>query len=126
MTEMDSSSRDDRKCSGKFVLSLLNCVSHQYSKDKLISAAAHTVACESADPGRMGGVGLSSSKFSVTSSSISVVSVPFEVTGDGPTISFGLVIWMPLGEGPPSIEFGRRLDESAELRADLLEEHQYQ
>ena len=32
---------------------------------------------------------------------------------------------MPLGEGPPSIELGCRLDESAELRADLLEEHQY-
>jgi hypothetical protein len=30
---------------------------------------------------------------SVSSSSISVVSVPFEVTGDGPTISLGLMSW---------------------------------
>ena len=83
---------DDRKCSGKSVLSLFNCVPYQYSKDKLISAAAHTAACESVDPGSLGGVGPSSSISSGTSSSISVVSVPFEVTGDGPTISIGLVI----------------------------------
>jgi hypothetical protein len=45
--------------------------------------------------------------------------VPFEVTGDGPTISDGLAMCALLREEPPSIEDGWRLDESAELRADL-------
>lgn len=56
---------------------------------------------------------------SATSSSISVVSVPFDVTGDGPTISLGEVIWRPFGDKLSSIEYGRRLEDSAELRADL-------
>ena len=63
---------------------------------------------------------------SEASSSISVVSVPFEVTGDGPTKSLGLINWRPLGERPSSIvaiaaiaDLGRREDDSAELRADL-------
>ena len=74
-----------------------------------------------------GGVGLSSRPMSSeASSSISVVSVPFEVTGDGPTRSLGLVNWRPPGESPSSIaaipaiaDLGRREDDSAELRADL-------
>jgi hypothetical protein len=78
--------------------------------------AAHTVACESADPENPGGVVEFRSTSSATSSSISVVSVPFEVTGEGPTISDGLAIWALL---LPSIELGWRLDDSAELRADL-------
>lgn len=57
---------------------------------------------------------------SAASSSISVVSVPFDVTGDGPTMSLGLVIWAPFGERPSSIERGRRLEPSAEPRADLI------
>jgi hypothetical protein len=44
--------------------------------------------------------------------------VPFDVTGDGPTISLGLAIIAPFGYIPPSIEFGLRFD-SAERRADL-------
>jgi hypothetical protein len=44
--------------------------------------------------------------------------VPFDVTGDGPTISLGLAIVAPFGESPPSIEFGLRFD-SVERRADL-------
>ena len=59
---------------------------------------------------------------SEASSSISVVSVPFEVTGEGPTISLGLIICRPLGESPSSIpidDLGRSDEDSAELRADL-------
>lgn len=40
----------------------------------------------------------STSAFSAASSSISVISVPFDVTGDGPTISLlGLIKWAELG-----------------------------
>jgi hypothetical protein len=62
---------------------------------------------------------------SEASSSISVVSVPFEVTGDGPTISLGLISCRPLGETPSSIpidDLGRSDDDSAELRAELSQE----
>jgi hypothetical protein len=45
------------------------------------------------------------------SSSISVVSVPFEVTGDGPTMSLGLMICM-LFEEIRFTELGRSSDES--------------
>jgi hypothetical protein len=62
---------------------------------------------------------MSSATSSATSSSISVVSVPLEVTGDGPVISLGEVIWRPLGDKLSSIEYGRRLEASPELRADL-------
>jgi hypothetical protein len=55
---------------------------------------------------------------SPTSSSNSVDSVPFDVTGDGPTMSLGLSICGPRNR-PPSIEFGCRLVASAEFRADL-------
>lgn len=78
------------------------------------------MACESADPGTLGGVGVNCCISSAASSSISVVSVPFDVTGDGPTISLGLAIWALLGKSPPSIELGRRLEPSAEPRADLI------
>ena len=87
-----------------------------------IYQAARTVACESADTAILGGVVWSSCASSEISSSISVVSVPFDVTGDGPTISLGLVICRPFGESPPSIELGCNLVDwfdSAELRADL-------
>jgi hypothetical protein len=67
------------------------------------------VACESADPDILGGVALSSCASSKNSSSISVVSVPFDVTGDGPTISLGLVICRLLGESPPLIKVGCNL-----------------
>jgi hypothetical protein len=83
----------------------------------LLRLAALTVACESAVGTLAGGV-LSSSTSSAISSSISVVSVPFDVTGDGPTISLGLAIVALFGESPPSIGFGLRFD-SAERRADL-------
>lgn len=78
------------------------------------------VACESADPTILGGEGLISCACtsSATSSSISVVSVPFEVTGDGPTISLGLVICKPFVLS--SIELGRRWEDSCELRADIV------
>ena len=69
---------------------------------------------------RASGVVSSSSTPSVASSSISVVAVPFEVTGDGPTMSLGL--GATAGESPPSIELGRRLLSSAEFRADLLKD----
>jgi hypothetical protein len=58
-----------------------------------------------------------------TSSSISVVSVPFDVTGDGPTISKGLFMLVVLSFEALSIELGRRLEEPAELCADLQEEY---
>ena len=50
--------------------------------------------------------------------------MPLEVTGDGPTISLGLVMGIALGETPssiPSDDLGRSSDDSAELRADLLQ-----
>jgi hypothetical protein len=68
---------------------------------------------------RVSGVVSSSSTPSAASSSISVVAVPLEVTGDGPTMSLGL--GATAGESPPSIELGRRLLSSAEFRADLIE-----
>lgn len=55
---------------------------------------------------------------SAASSSISVASVPFEVTGDGPTKSLGL-IRCEAGDRPLSKEWALRLDESAEFREDL-------
>jgi hypothetical protein len=67
---------------------------------------------------RVSGVVSSSSTPSAASSSISVVAVPLEVTGDGPTMSLGL--GATAGESPPSIELGRRLLSSAEFRADLI------
>jgi hypothetical protein len=49
------------------------------------------------------------SRSSATSSSISVVSVPFEVTGEGPTKSLGLSSWFGLGlEEILLAELGRR------------------
>ena len=45
------------------------------------------------------------------SSSISVVSVPFEVTGEGPTISLGLIICIEFDDILLT-ELGRRRDES--------------
>lgn len=52
----------------------------------------------------------SSSEFSTASSSISVVSVPFDVTGEGPTISLlGLIRWAEPGLMK---ELGRRAWES--------------
>jgi hypothetical protein len=45
--------------------------------------------------------------------------VPFEVTGDGPTISLGLTSWFAGDRPPPSTEVGWRVEESAELRAEL-------
>ncbi len=85
--------------------------------------AAHTVACVSVDADILlgGGVTLFVSTSSATSSSISVVSVPFDVTGEGPTISNGLFVPAPLTEEAPSIELGRRLEEPPELCADLQE-----
>ena len=78
-----------------------------------------TVDCESADPVVFDG-GISPSRTSSdTSSSISVASVPLEVTGDGPTISDGLnIVLFPIGEGPRSKELGRS-DESPGLSVDL-------
>jgi hypothetical protein len=46
------------------------------------------------------------------SSSISVVSVPFEVTGDGPTMSLGLMMCM-LFEDIRFTEFGRSSDDES-------------
>jgi len=57
----------------------------------IFRAVAHTVACESPELESLdAGGGLNSSTSSAASSSISVVSVPLEVTGDGPTMSLGL------------------------------------
>jgi hypothetical protein len=81
------------------------------------------VACVSAVVDNLfdGGVTLFVSTSGATSSSISVVSVPFDVTGDGPTKSNGLFIFVVLSLVEPSIEPGLRLDEPAELCADLQE-----
>ncbi len=81
------------------------------------------MACVSAEVDNLfvGSVTLFVCTSGATSSSISVVSVPFDVTGEGPTISKGLFIPAPLREEAPSIELGRRLDEPAELCADLQE-----
>jgi hypothetical protein len=83
--------------------------------------AAHTVACVSADVDDLfvGVVTLFVCTSGATSFSISVVSEPFEVTSDGPTISRGLFIFVVLSFVEPSIELGLRLDEPAELCADL-------
>lgn len=115
MTEIDSSSPVVRYAS-IFVLSLFNCIQ---SAKVYSEVAARTVACESPDMEMLDGLGRISSTSSAASSSISVVSVPFDVTGDGPTMSLGLGLincCIPLG---PSIELGRRWECSIELRADL-------
>lgn len=99
-----------------FVLSLFNYILLAQACSEV---AARTVACESPDVEIFDGLGRISSTSSAASSSISVVSVPFDVTGDGPTMSLGLglINWcIPFG---PSIEFGRRWECSMELRADL-------
>jgi len=57
----------------------------------LTALPAPAVACELAEALVFGGESSLSCTFSETSSSISVASVPFDVTGDGPTISFGLI-----------------------------------
>lgn len=64
------------------------------------------------------GAGAASGSSSTASSSISVVSVPFEVTGDGPTISLGLGASMDENR-PPPFEFGCSEAASVEFRADL-------
>lgn len=92
-----------RKRSGTFVLSLFNYI---LSAMQAYLVVRHTVDCESEDPGILGGVVTPSPTSSAASSSISVVSVPFEVTGDGPTISLGLAICALLGESPSSIGLG--------------------
>lgn len=55
---------------------------------------------------------------------MSVVFVPLDVTGDGPTMSLGigLISCMPL-EVAPSVELGRRFECSTELLADLHSQH---
>jgi len=87
--------------------------------------AAHTVACVSAvvDNLFVGGVTWFVCTSGEASSSISVVSVPFEVTGDGPTKSRGLFIFVVFSFEALSIELGLRLDEPAELCADLQEKY---
>ncbi len=82
------------------------------------------MACVSAvvDNLFVGGVTLFVWTSGATSSSISVVSVPFDVTGVGPTRSKGLFIFVVLSLEPPSIELGLRLDEPAELCAELQEQ----
>lgn len=60
----------------------------------------------------------STSTSPLSSSSISVVSVPFEVTGEGPTMSLGLKALGTAGDDLRSIEWGWR-DDSPELRAEL-------
>jgi hypothetical protein len=55
---------------------------------------------------------------SLISSSISVAAVPFDVTGDGPTMSLGLMrLWFA---GTRWTELGRKLWESTELADDDL------
>lgn len=80
----------------------------------------HTVVPESEEPKIFAGFGLISCTSSATSSSMSVVLVPLEVTGDGPTMSLGigLISCMPF-EDAPSVELGRRFECSMELLADL-------
>ena len=56
---------------------------------------------------------------SEASSSISVVSVPFDVTGDGPTMSLGLRIFIECEETRLT-ELGRRLAESVAAGGDEL------
>lgn len=58
---------------------------------------------------------------SIPSSSKSVVSVPLEVTGEGPTKSLGLVTCPP-GESPPSKELGFRRDGSVDWWGDLKQD----
>lgn len=104
------------------VLSLFNC--RQISTmSPNVQWVEHTFAIDSAELEISGGVDVFSwATSSEASSSISVVSVPFEVTGEGPTISLGLIICRPLGESPSSTpidDLGRSDDDSAELRADL-------
>ena len=66
-----------------------------------IHAIEHTVVRgESTELEIDGGCETDSAISSVGSSSISVPSVPFEVTGDGPTISLGLKAFRPPGEIP--------------------------
>jgi hypothetical protein len=105
-----------------WVVSLLNWGTNQHVASYR-ELAASTVACVSADVDNLsvGGVNLFASTSGATSSSISVVSVPFDVTGDGPTISNGLFIFVVLSLVEPSLELGLRLDEPAELCADLQE-----
>jgi hypothetical protein len=53
------------------------------------------------------------------SSSISVTSVPTDVTGEGPTTSLGLIRWLFIVEDRAAAEEGRRELDSTELADDL-------
>ena len=112
MTETDSSSSEVRRWSGSAVLSLFN-----YGESKQSSMKQHnspTVVNESEDC-TLGGDISASCTSSEASSSISVASVPLDVTGEGPTISLGLnIVFECLSK-----DVGCSEDDSAELRADL-------
>lgn len=97
--------------SGKFVLSILSCAG--ISKDELDRRArSHT--CGGPSTSDTEGSSLVSD---CASSSISVVSVPFEVTGEGPTIS--LVGLKRCAECGLTYEVGRRVWESIGVGVDL-------
>lgn len=116
MTETASSLEFVRTASGKFVLSIFSCAG--ISKDEQdLRTGSHTCGGPSASASGTEGWSLVSD---CASSSISVVSVPFEVTGEGPTISLeglkrcaecgltyevGLRVWESIGVG---VDLGRR------------------
>lgn len=111
MTETASSLEFVRTESGKFVLSVFNCAG--ISKDEQdLRTGSHTCGGPSAS-GTEGWSLVSD----CASSSISVVSVPFEVTGEGPTISLeGLKRCAECGL---TYEVGRRVWESIGVGVDL-------
>lgn len=113
MTETASSLEFVRTASGKFVLSIFNCAG--ISKDEQdLRTGFHTCGGPSASASGTEGWSLVSD---CASSSISVVSVPFEVTGEGPTISLeGLKRCAECGL---TYEVGRRVWESIGVGVDL-------
>lgn len=97
--------------SGRFVLSILSCEGISKELQRL-RAGSHT--CGGLSGSGAEGWSLVSDS---ASSSISVVSVPFEVTGEGPTISLeGLKRCAECGL---TYEVGRRLWESIGVGVDL-------
>lgn len=107
MTDTASSLLGCRTESGKLVASMRNCQAISIKEGALRRLARLTSVPRDALPS----VAYARWTSSETSSSISVVSVPLDVTGDGPTMSLGLKRFIELADNR-LVEYGLREAES--------------
>jgi hypothetical protein len=121
MTDTASSELGCRTVSGRFVVNISSYADSQPRTSAAIHEHAWQPTSERLD--EVSNPEISRSSSSEASSSISVVSVPFDVTGDGPTMSLGLITCIDCDEILLT-ELGRREAESVrgggeELQASL-------